>query len=102
MVVYEYQVSRKIVFTICLRSFSDCKDLVRRFLEPIPEKRIRLENAARHPWLADRNCLANLSMTQNQTLHGKSDGLNEDVLLHMAEKLGMDIKEVISAVRQNR
>ena len=37
--------------------FSECRDLVKKFLSPDPERRIRLDDAMKHPWIASGKSL---------------------------------------------
>ncbi|KAK3096712.1 hypothetical protein FSP39_002610 [Pinctada imbricata] len=77
----------------------ECRDLIKKFLVPEPEKRITLTEAMKHPWIAE--CKTK-PMEQfpcpNKT---RNDELIENILKFMSEVQGFRMSEVIRSVTSN-
>ena len=70
-----------------------------QFLDPLPETRITLEAASNHPWLKSsaKVLLRSGSLGSRLALE-----VNQNIALHMADNMGMSMKEVVNSVTQNR
>eukprot|EP00795_Rhopilema_esculentum_P017357 gene17357-8945_t len=77
----------------------EARDLLMQFLDPLPETRITLEAASNHPWLrtSAKVLLRSGSLGSRLALE-----VNQDIALHMADNMGMSMKEVVNSVTQNR
>ncbi|XP_059164644.1 serine/threonine-protein kinase MARK2-like [Physella acuta] len=76
----------------------DCKDLLRKFLNPDPARRITITEALSHPWLATGNKPLPRHPCPNKM---RTSDLDADILSHMSENLGFRMGEVIKFVTCN-
>eukprot|EP00794_Sanderia_malayensis_P000605 gene605-1267_t len=98
--LYHKMMQRKIT-PFPKRISQGARDLILQLLEPIPQKRITLQHAANHPWLKSTEQTATSCVTtaaENQS----SNEINQNVVLHIAENMGMNMKELIASVSKNR
>ena len=80
-------------------SFTEARDLIIQLLDPVPETRITLKEAINHPWIrpAKKHLLQCGSNVKQPLVE-----VNQNIVLHMADNIGMSMKEVVNAVKQNR
>ncbi|KAH9508967.1 hypothetical protein Btru_048416 [Bulinus truncatus] len=76
----------------------DCRDLLKKFLNPDPTRRVTIAEAMCHPWLASGNKPIPRSPCPNKI---KTSDLDADILSHMSEHLGFRMGEVIKFVTCN-
>ncbi len=70
-----------------------------QFLDPIPQKRITLQQAANHPWLRGSNQPATSCVKTADSIEKQ---VNQNIILHIAENMGMNMKDLVNAVTENR
>ncbi|KAK3583901.1 hypothetical protein CHS0354_033679 [Potamilus streckersoni] len=81
------------------RISKECRDLLKRFLTPDPDRRIKLEEAIRHAWLAEGpGTPLSRSPYPNKL---KVEDLDDNILKYMSEVKGFRISEVIRYVTGN-
>ncbi|KAJ8315381.1 hypothetical protein KUTeg_007531 [Tegillarca granosa] len=73
----------------------DCRDLLKKFLNPDPDKRISLLEAMKHPWIAESR---KPSPCPNKL---KTEDLDENIMKHMVETQGFRMSEIIRFVTGN-
>nr|KAI8757963.1 serine/threonine-protein kinase MARK2-like isoform X1 [Biomphalaria glabrata] len=76
----------------------DCRDLLKKFLNPDPTRRVTISEAMCHPWLSPSNKPIPRSPCPNKM---KTSDLEADILSHMSENLGFRMGEVIKFVTCN-
>ncbi|XP_052809169.1 MAP/microtubule affinity-regulating kinase 4-like [Mya arenaria] len=77
----------------------DCRDLIKRLLNPDPERRITVEEMLKHPWIAEGpGCPLVRAPCPNKV---KADTIDNSILRHMAENQGFRIGEVVRYVTGN-
>ncbi len=70
-----------------------------RLLEPIPEKRITLQQAANHPWLKSS---ADPAVARVKPAEMNDYQINKDIVLHIAENMGLNMVDIVTSVKHNR
>ncbi|CAL1539698.1 unnamed protein product [Lymnaea stagnalis] len=76
----------------------DCRDLLKKFLNPDPTRRVTISEALCHPWLAQGNKPIPRHPCPNKM---RTSDLDTDILSHMSENLGFRMGEVIKFVTNN-
>ncbi|KAL3882370.1 hypothetical protein ACJMK2_028722 [Sinanodonta woodiana] len=81
------------------RISKECRDLLKKFLTPDPDRRIKLEEAIRHAWLAEGPGIPlSRSPCPNKL---KVEDLDDNILKYMSEVKGFRVSEVIRYVTGN-
>ena len=70
-----------------------------QLLDPIPESRITLEKAANHSWLrSPGKSLLRCGITAGRI----ASEVNQNIVMHMADHMGLSMKDVVNSVTRNR
>lgn len=80
-------------------SLAEARDLIIQLLDPVPETRITLKEVIKHPWLrpAKKYFLNCETVAANSPVE-----VNQNIVLHMADNMGLSMREVVNSVKQNR
>lgn len=77
----------------------DCRNFIRRLLNPDPEKRISIDDILKHPWIVDVPGIPMVRAPCPNKL--KTESIESSILKHMSENLGFRMGEVIRYVTGN-
>ncbi|XP_033740955.1 hormonally up-regulated neu tumor-associated kinase homolog A-like [Pecten maximus] len=77
----------------------ECRELLKRFLTPEPDKRITLEDTMRHSWVAESKGVPMERAPCPNKL--RNDELDDNIMKHMTESQGFRLSEVIRFVIGN-
>ncbi|XP_021369212.1 hormonally up-regulated neu tumor-associated kinase homolog [Mizuhopecten yessoensis] len=77
----------------------ECRELLKRFLTPEPEKRITLDDTMKHSWVAEGKGIAMERAPCPNKL--RNDELDDNIMKHMTESQGFRLSEVIRFVIGN-
>ncbi|XP_045196682.2 hormonally up-regulated neu tumor-associated kinase homolog isoform X2 [Mercenaria mercenaria] len=77
----------------------DCRDIIKKLLNPDPDRRITMDEILKHPWVAEGPGIPlGRAPCPNKM---KTDTLDNSILKHMSENQGFRIGEVIRYVTGN-
>ncbi|XP_052242550.1 hormonally up-regulated neu tumor-associated kinase homolog A-like [Dreissena polymorpha] len=77
----------------------DCRDLIKKLLNPDPDRRITMEEVLRHAWIAEGpGCPLPRAHCPNKM---KTDDIDNSIIRHMSDNQGFRIGEVIRYVTGN-
>lgn len=79
--------------------FAEARDLIVQLLDPVPETRLTLSEAINHPWLrpAKKYFLHCSNVAEKPVVE-----INQDIVLHMADNMGVSMKDIVKSVKENR